>query len=151
MKVCRKTELLPGCFAFTDRLLGLSLSSPLLVDIAEITGKIDSGHLGDIVNRRQALNQAGNEICGRRALAITAALVPNGYLVNFEVLDCLDLGGNDLLDFLGHKESGGGPGITITTLHQSLIAFDLTVEHYRMPFSSVSPMEAEGNAGPMVF
>ncbi len=110
-----------------DLLRGRNLTG-LFAGFAKVLGELDASHRGDLVDRGDCPDEAGEEIGGRVAIAVAAG-VPDRDFVDLDVLDRLDLAGDDLLDFLDHQQGGGGAGVAVAALDQRLVAGGLAVQH----------------------
>ena len=96
---------------------------------ARLVREFNASHLGNIMHGRQGLHETAHEV-GCSTLSVWAiAGIPNGDLVDLEVLDSFNLSLNHGVDLLNHEECGGGLGIPTGAGNQSLVTGGLGFEN----------------------
>ena len=95
---------------------------------AEVVGQFDTGHAGNVLERWDRLDHVGDEIRRAGPFAVAAG-IPDGDLVDLEVLDRFDLLGDDILDLLDHQQGRGRLGVAVATVDQGFVPGGLAVEH----------------------
>ncbi len=71
--------------------------------LSQKRGKLHSRLLEHLVQRRNSFHHAGNKIGCSRVSVPALASVPNGNLVDLDILDSLDLNAHKLLKLVGNK------------------------------------------------